>query len=104
MKPNSQSKKYFEHKGKIINNGTDIANELNSFFDDIGPNIAKRLELSNQVAWCNSTTGDSGILYILIFLNEVTETDILYIVKKFKTKTSCDGDGIDMSIFYILFL
>lgn len=101
MKSNSQCKnaaEYFTHNNKIIKNQMEIADEFNSYFVNVGPNIAKKCENSNHKDTnINSMSRGSRILKSM-FLSEITEYDILDIVRKCKNKTSTDCDGIDMYI------
>lgn len=69
----------------------DIANELNSFFVNIGPNLASKIDKGQ--GW----SGESRVLQSM-FLNEISEQEIISIVAKAKNKKSSDADGLDMVI------
>uniref|UniRef100_A0A3B3B6W1 Reverse transcriptase domain-containing protein n=1 Tax=Oryzias melastigma TaxID=30732 RepID=A0A3B3B6W1_ORYME len=88
---------YFVHEGKVINDQTQIANEFNSFFVNVGTNIVKHRENLIHTESASLQQNTKKILNS-IYIDEITEQDILTIVRKSKNKTSTDCDGIDMII------
>lgn len=88
---------FFNHNGKVIKNHSEIANEFNSFFVNVGPNTAKKISNSKEIN-SNMIEGFGSKTLKSMFLSKITESDILDIVRKCKTKTSVDCDGIDMLI------
>lgn len=74
IKPNSQHIKlpeYFVHNETVMNNSIDVANEFNSFFINIGENIAKSIDISNQSQ--NTTCRMESRIMQSMFLGEVQE-------------------------------
>lgn len=99
IKPNSQHIKlpeYFVYNETVMNNSIDVANEFNSFFINIGENIAKSIDISNQSQ--NVTCRMESRIMQSMFLGEVQENEILSIVTKCENKTSTDSYGLDMAI------
>ena len=72
----------------------DIANGFNRFFSNIGPALARNIPngTTNFTNYLNQKVEES------IFLNPVTDEEIIEIVKDAKTKYSKDHDSIDMSL------
>lgn len=68
---------------------------FNNFFVRVGPNMAKEIIPPHK-------GGDSKSLIdrnpATIFLWEVTKNEIIDIVNRFKSKTSLDWNGIDMTL------
>ena len=71
-----------------------IANGFNRFFSNIGPALARNIPKGNTnfSNYLNQKVEES------IFLNPVTDEEIIEIVKDAKTKYSKDHDSIDMSL------
>uniref|UniRef100_A0A8C6MEW6 Reverse transcriptase domain-containing protein n=1 Tax=Nothobranchius furzeri TaxID=105023 RepID=A0A8C6MEW6_NOTFU len=86
---------FFTNGDKILRDKAEVVNELNSFFVNIGPSLAKSLETQTNEA--GKIQGGSKILQSM-FLGDVSENEVLTIVRKSKNKTSTDCDGIDMMI------
>ena len=91
----SEFPKSIKKSNDIIYNKAEIANEFNDFFVNIGPNLARDIvqpgnndEVENLVE-INSNT---------MFLNAVHESEVMDIVKAFKSKRSTDNNGIDMAL------
>lgn len=75
----------------------EVVVEFNSFFVNVGPNLAKTIKQHNNGQAEGGWNGESEVLQS-IFLGEVKESEIISIVTKFKNKTSTESDGIDMTI------
>lgn len=87
---------HFIYNNKTLYDLNEVANEFNSFFVNVGPNLADSIkihDMSLQRGW----RGDSRVLQSM-FLGDVSESEIMSIVSKSKSKTSIDCDGIDMVI------
>ena len=87
--------KEFRSNGKLITDTKLISNKFNDFFTNVGPNLAKKIRKVNDVAfteYMNDATVSS------MFLRNVTPEEIFTVVSKFKNKTSCGYDNINMSI------
>ena len=72
---------------------TEISNHFNIFFTNIGPSLARKIQNCNECDFnkfltCNITN--------TIFLNVVTENEIINIVSNFKAKSSYGIDEINM--------
>ena len=78
----------------VIPGNIDIANGFNRFFSNIGPALARNIPNGNTnfTNYLNQKVEDS------IFLNPITDEEIIEIVKDAKTKYSKDHDSIDMSL------
>ena len=92
-KPNLCSE--FSSGDHIVTNGKNIANSFNTFFTDIGPNLAKNISECPD----NKFTDYLDIPKVhSLFLKPVTSDEIVKIVTKFRNKFSCGIDGVSMSI------
>lgn len=85
---------YLTNEQNLEISGGKMADEFNSFFCNVGPNLAKTIPLHNEN---KSWTGESRVIKSL-FLDEVGENEIISTVSKLKSKYSCDSDGLDMYI------
>ena len=88
--------KEFVHSNTVISEKLEIANKFNEFFVNVGPNLAKNIEVCdrsidifNYLQSRNSTS---------MFLKSVSEEEVIKVVNSFKGKTSTGYDNIDMSI------
>uniref|UniRef100_A0A3B3IP09 Reverse transcriptase domain-containing protein n=1 Tax=Oryzias latipes TaxID=8090 RepID=A0A3B3IP09_ORYLA len=72
-----------------------MANEFNSFFVNIGPNLAENITCNLQ---SKDIIENKNWISHSMYLSDVTENDILTTVYKLKNKTSKDSDGIDMKL------
>ena len=71
----------------------EMANEFNSYFVNIGPSLASKIDNNQQESWkWKSKTVKS------MYLEGVTEQEIISTVNQLKSKTSTDCDGLDMII------
>ena len=81
---------------KEICDKQDIANGLNNFFTNVGPNLAKQITLPKK---------DVSVFYYLgkelhksMFLSPVDDQDIIRTVQNFKSKMSTDCNDLNMSM------
>ncbi len=93
-KMNSSQPVYLMNEQNVEISGEKMADEFNSFFVNVGPNLAKTIPLHNEN---KSWTGESRVMQS-IFLDEVSESEIIATASKLKSKNSCDSDGLDMYI------
>ena len=84
----------FMKNGSIISGNMNIAEPFNSFFANIGPTLAKGIPKSDRHV--ESFLGDR--VTGSIFLNPVTEEELINIVHSAKDKKSKGYDGIDMCL------
>ena len=85
---------YFEkNDNSIIQNIEEIVNEFNEYFVNVGPNLAKEIDLPGEEEKCFDSPTNSNSM----FLGGVCESDVLEVVGKFKNKKSTDSNTIDMS-------
>ena len=75
---------------------TEVANEFNSFFVNVGPNLAKTIK-EHKTEDEGEGRGGSKMVQSM-FVDKVSEEEIVLIVTKLKSKTSIDSDGLDMEI------
>ena len=77
-----------------VTSNIDIANGFNRFFSNIGPALARNIPNGNAnfTNYLNQNVEES------LFLNPVTDEEIIEIVKDAKTKYSKDHESIDMSL------
>ena len=78
--------------GSIISGNMNIAEHFNSFLANIGPTVTKGIPKSDRHV--ESFLGVTGS----IFLNPVTEEELINIVHSAKDKKSKGYDGIDMCL------
>ena len=89
--------KYFYKEDKIIKDMNEVVNEFNSFFVNIGPNLASLIRKHDKLQQKDDWKGESRVVKS-IFLADITEKEIAAILKKTENKTSTDCDGLDMVI------
>ena len=100
---NKVSKKYpekFKQNNSIITNKKDISNGFNSFFVNIGPDLAKSIipqENSDITDYLKESTSNS------MFIKPTNEKEILEIVSQADAKHSTDSDGLSMHILKKVF-
>lgn len=87
---------HFIYNNKTLHDLNEVANEFNSFFVNMGPNLADSIKI-HDMSLQRGGRGDSRVLQSM-FLGDVSESEIISIVSKSKSKTSIDCDGIDMII------
>ena len=85
----------FVENGREIRNKKDIANGFNSFFINVGPNLAKQIKNPSHVSVENYMQESNKNT---MFLDPVDGIEIINIVKSFGNKTSVDCHGISMSL------
>ena len=78
-----------------LNNMKDIVNGFNNFFVNIGPDLAEKIKAPADMTMYD-TMGDTNIN--TMFLNPVTEAEIIKIVNSFKNKNSTDYSHISMML------
>lgn len=76
---------YFTNGNDVIKNMNEVANEFNSFFVSIGPNLANSIERHDGQTDSGCNVGSK--VSQSMFLDEVSEDDIRSIVTKCKNKT-----------------
>ena len=93
-KKGSQYPTQFNDDARKVSSNIDIANGFNRLFSNIGPALARTIPNGNTdfTNYLNQKVEES------IFLNPVTDEEIIEIVKDAKTKYSKDHDSIDMSL------
>ena len=73
----------------------DIANEFNNFFVNVGPDLAR------DIVQPINTDEVSNLIEINVksmFLTAVHESEVMKIVRAFKSKWSTDNNGLDMAL------
>ena len=79
----------------IINKTTDIANEFNNFFVNVGSNLANEIVEQRNGSKIGDTMNNN---LHSIFIRQVEDKEVIDIVKKCKNKKSMDYMGIDMTL------
>ena len=84
-------------KSKSVSNyKNEIADKLNNFFVNVGPNLAQNIKVGNKnidvLQYMNNRN------QLSMFLKSTDETEIKKIVNNFKSKTSTGYDDIDMCL------
>lgn len=87
---------YFIKDNKVIKNMNEVANEFNSFFVNVGPNLANDI-IKNHGQTESGWTMENKVMQSM-FLGDISENQIISVVAKTKNKMSADSDGIDMKI------
>ena len=73
-------------------NSSEIANEFNSFFSSIGPDLAANIDCDN----IHFSKFLPRPLTNTIYLNNTNQSEIINIVQTFKPKTSTGHDGMKL--------
>ena len=96
----SQYPTQFNDDARKVTGNIDIANGFNRLFSNIGPALAIHITNGNTnfTNYLNQKVEES------IFLNPVTEEDIIEIVKDAKTKYSKDHYSIDIPLVKLVIL
>lgn len=84
---------YFMDGDSKISNKADIANNFNKFFAEVGPNLARKINSQRPFSDFLSTPFDKSI-----FLNPVSEMEILEITNTFKNGKSSGFDDINPGV------
>ena len=84
----------FENKGESITGDEHIANGFNNYFVNVGPSLADNIPATDTQfsQYLSASTNVKNSL----FLNPVTDVDILQLVAKVKPKKSKGHDELDM--------
>ena len=96
----SQYPTQLNEDARKVTGNIDIANGFNRLFSNIGPALARNIPNGNTnftTNYINQKVKES------IFLNPVTDEEIIDIVKDAKTKYSKDHDSIDMSLVKVVY-
>ena len=78
-----------------ITNINDIVNKFNNFFANVGPNLAKKIETSNNAS-ISDCVGPANVF--TMYLNPVSEEGIITVVVQCKNKTSEDVNNLSMNV------
>ena len=86
----------FENKGESVTGDEHIANGFNNYFVNVGPSLADNIpDTDTQFSqYLSASTNVKNSL----FLNPVTDVDILQLVAKVKPKKSKGHDELDMCL------
>ena len=88
----------FLHDKKYTNNPTEIANNFNEFFSNIGPNLAKQFDKhsSNFKQYLEGNHGNS------MFLTEIETSEVFEIISQRKPNKSHGYDGVRSTQYFYL--
>ena len=86
----------FENKGESITGDEYIANGFNNYFVNVGPSLADNIPATDTQfsQYLSASTNVKNSL----FLNPVTDVDIIQLVAKVKPKKSKGHDELDMCL------
>lgn len=87
---------YFTVNNSIISEKKEIANAFNSFFVSVGPKLANGIVQSNNAKEFEEINIKNNLNSL--FIDSVSEREIVEIVHSFKTKRTTDGFGFSTSI------
>ena len=86
---------YFKTNDSILTDHTDIANNFNSYFTNIGPNLANNIHNVNPInhlSYLNSL--DNNVFHF----QDIDESLVELIIDNFPSKNSCGYDGISLRL------
>ena len=86
----------FEKNGEPITGNENIANEFNNYFVNVGPSLADNIPATD--IHFSQYLSDSNNVKHSLFLNPVTEDEIVQVVAQLKPKKSKGHDELDMCI------
>ena len=86
--------KFVDNNNKCFTSDKDIANGFNTFFVNIGPDLAKKITMSAEITVNDYVEERPNSM----FISNVLEEEVINIVNKVKSKTSLDNDNINMKI------
>ena len=81
---------YIALEGEKIYN-TEIANQFNIFFTEIGPKLADKIKIVDNITFRHFLRTPTNNTFLL---EEVDENTILNIINGLISKTSCDSDNL----------
>lgn len=87
-KAKSSQKTFKDKHGNIVDDPEEICNHFNSFFVNIGPELASNIKHKNYYDYLHEISNSN------MFLKPVVECDILEIINKFKPTKSTGCDDI----------
>ena len=79
---------YIALEGEKIYNNTEIANQFNIFFTEIGPKLADKIKIVDNITFKHFLRTPTNNTFPL---EQVNENTILNIIKGLTSKTSCDS-------------
>jgi len=85
----------FKSEDNIITDDKEIANCFVNFFTNIGPKLAEKIDKCPGRNYSNFL---SNSVVNSMYLSPVTEDEIIKIVSKFRNKTSCGYDDMNMTV------
>lgn len=88
---------YFIKNNQVVEDKTEVVNEFNSFFVNVGPTLANLIRKNDDPEYEEAWKGENRVVNS-IFLADTTIKEIVAIVENCKNKKSTDCDGIDMVI------
>ena len=86
---------YFKANDSILTDHTDIANNFNSYFTNIGPNLANKIQNvnpMNPLSYLNNL--DNNVFHF----HDTDVSIVEQIIDNFPSKNSCVYDGISLRL------
>uniref|UniRef100_A0A1A8GC74 Helentron 4 helitron-like transposon replicase/helicase/endonuclease n=1 Tax=Nothobranchius korthausae TaxID=1143690 RepID=A0A1A8GC74_9TELE len=85
---------YFENGQSEISDTSEIVNEFNNFFTNVGPDLAKNIPIRTNYSIGENIKSNKNSIY----LSPVTSDEIRNIINKCTNKRSTDSDGLDITL------
>ena len=86
---------YFKTNDSILTDHTNIANNFNSYFTNIGPNLANKIQNVNPT---NPLTYLKTLDNNVFHFQDIDESIVEQIIDNFPSKNSCGYDGISLRL------
>ena len=86
---------HFKTNDSILTDHTDIANNFNSYFPNIGPNLANKIQNVNPT---NPLTYLKTLDNKVFHFQDIYESIVEQIIDNFPSKNSCGYDGISLRL------
>ena len=92
----------FQDQNKTVKGNKCIANGFINFFINVGPDLAKKITPPNKIVGIYDTMGPSKLNSM--YLNEVTETELVKVLSTCNHKHSCDVNDLNMYVVKSTFM
>ena len=86
---------HFVFENNQVGDKTDIANIFNKFFTNIGPDLADKIIVPNDVSVLDYLTSKNKKT---MFLTPTDENEVIIVVNSCNSKTSIDSEGLNMKL------
>ena len=90
-----QKPRLFQMDGKLLTQNHVIANEFNAYFTNIGPSLASKIKTNEDKTYDLFLGAPSALKFTF---SNITETDLIKIIDRLPSKTSCGVDAISPNL------